>query len=155
MPDHSQSTSTSSSPVPFVATQSRDITLSYDSPCSRPNELLRARELLRYFTPPSPVPVEDVPIGGDKDVNCGDDPALRAFSHLLALKLDCERSMISLIDQTNQCASLSLYPIVIKIENTVIDMLLLKQHVHCLLPIPRDNPEWWFLTGYGWAASRY
>src|ERR1700683_706166 len=115
--DHSLSRSSSvpapDSPCSFVVTQSRDIGFSCDSSHTRPNELLRARELLRYYTPPSPPqapqgtePLVDLgdkpvlspaPIGGHKDVmKSTDDPALRAFSHLLALKLDCERSMISL-----------------------------------------------------------
>jgi len=123
-PDHS-----------FVVTQSRDIAFSPESAHSRPNELLRARELLRYYTPPSlpQIPmsiarrppssvVEPAELLVDLDeqpaipsdihnthvMKSSDDPALRAFSQLLALKLDCERSMISLIDRTNQCAFLSL-----------------------------------------------
>jgi hypothetical protein len=89
----------------FVVTQSRDISFSKDSAHPRPNELLRALELLRYYTPLSPLPAEDVPIESDTYVmESGDDPALTAFSQLLALKLHCEQSMISLIDRTNQCA---------------------------------------------------
>lgn len=96
----------SPSPHSFVVTQSRDISFSNASdPAHRPNELLRALELLRYYTPPSPLPAEGVPIKSDTFVmGSGDDPALEAFSQLLALKLHCERSMISLIDRTNQCA---------------------------------------------------
>jgi len=57
----------------------------------------------------SPVPVEDMSTGGDNDVmKSSDDHALKAFSQLLALKLNCEQSMVSLIDRTNQCAFLPL-----------------------------------------------
>ena len=153
-PDHS-----------FVVTQPRDIAFSRDSSHSRPNELLRSRELLRYFTPPS-IPqtatmstawtppssvvelaeplldsdqepaVED---GSDKHVlKSSDDLALRAFSQLLALKLDCERSMISLIDRTNQYVFLCLV-MNIELGDTLIGILLPKQRVHCLLRTPRSN----------------
>jgi len=121
-----------SSPRSFVVTQSRDIAFSHDSSHPRPNELLRARELLRYYTPPSPpktsvsaaepisplvlepaaplIDLDEEPIGRDKGVmKSSYDPALKAFSQLLALKLDCERSMISLIDRTNQCAFRSVF----------------------------------------------
>ena len=117
----------------FVVTQSRDVDFSYDSSNKRPNELLRARELLCYFTPPPllqppvsiagrlaigltkplvnldddarlpPVPVEDMHTqDGTIVTKDSHDPALRAFSQLLALKVNCERSMISLIDRKNQ-----------------------------------------------------
>lgn len=97
------------------------------------NERLRAREMLRYYTPPSPTPEEsdtsssyadesvlddseldsvEVPppspkdpsaIGGSKTaLKSSEDPALTAFAQLLALKLDCQRSMISLIDKSKQ-----------------------------------------------------
>jgi hypothetical protein len=150
-PDHS-----------FVVTQSRDIAFSRDSSHSRPNELLRSRELLRYFTPPlipqhstmstawtppSSVvelaePLDQKPAvedGADKLVlKSSDDLALRAFSQLLALKLDCERSMISLIDRTNQCVFLC-FVINIECGDTLIGMLLPKQRVHCLSRTPRSN----------------
>jgi hypothetical protein len=169
-PGHPQCPSTSSDASPnsfhpFVVTQSRDIEFSCDSSHSTPNELLRARELLRYYTPHSllqtplttagtpspsvvepaeplvdlggksvlsPVAVEDVPISGDKDVKSCDDLALRSFSQLLAVKLDCERSMVSLIDRTNQCVFLYPYPILMNIEldNTLIGILFLKQRAH-------------------------
>lgn len=111
--------SASSSHRSVVVIDSRDAP--YDpSSHSQPNEQLRARELLRYYTPPSPpavrqtVTVEDqivpplellenAPIGsGSSLLKSSEDPALTAFAQLLALKLDCQRSMISLIDRTKQ-----------------------------------------------------
>jgi hypothetical protein len=137
----SPSTFSVASPNPLVITQSRDVTFSCDSSHLAPNELLRARELLRYYTPPSrtltagspPFPSSLVeppeplayldhepvlsPGPGDQPISkSSDDPTLMAFSQLLSVKLDCERSMVSLIDRTNQCVNLSPHRILMNIK---------------------------------------
>lgn len=112
----------------------------HPTPQSKPSEQLRARELLRYYTPPSPqkpevvlplgtpdfeagplggaitdaqvnssVTLENRPIGGGGTaMKSSNDPALTAFAQLLTLKLDCQRSMVSFIDQTKQCVPTSI-----------------------------------------------
>ena len=132
--ERSLSTSSPSSPRSLIVTDSQDSPYTH-SPNSQPNEQLRARELLRYYTPLSPLPptptstthsrthtsfsddspradaedemlpphlpAEVAPIRSDV-LKSSDDSALTAFSQLLALKLDCQRSMISLIDRKKQ-----------------------------------------------------
>ena len=108
----------------------------YQSSHQQPDEFLRACEFLRYHSPPltpsspsitpsslvhsaqrgslvdqsapTPLPIEDAPVGGCENLlKSSDDPALLAFSQLLALRLDCERSMVSLIDRKNQSVFIS------------------------------------------------
>lgn len=150
MPDIDPSTSLwTSSETPNQSNPSilTDSPYRHQSMESKPSEQLRARELLRYYTPPSPtgpiahvvlpptpdmdgtpplptsgsqiddvlgthIALENRPIGGSGGMlKSSEDPALTAFAQLLALKLDCERSMISFIDRTKQCAVFSIAPV--------------------------------------------
>ncbi|KAF7980698.1 hypothetical protein HWV62_37151 [Athelia sp. TMB] len=105
---------------------------------SQRHEQLRARELLRYYTPASSVciaapanltanpswdktprlvtspsdadntqsidiaPENRVFEGARAVLQSSEDPALMAFAQLLALKLNCERSMVSFLDRSKQ-----------------------------------------------------
>lgn len=152
MPDIDPSTSlwTSSEVADQSLSILTDSPYTHPTPESKPSEQLRARELLRYYTPPSPqkpevvlplstpdledgpplasmttdvqvpyVAPENRPIGGGGVVmKSSEDPALTAFAQLLALKLNCERSMVSFIDRTKQCVPASIHSLIHGIRHT-------------------------------------